>query len=710
MSRLLSQRTLALLLICLLAAAGNAYAQTTWYVDDDAPGDPNAGDPTVSDPNEDGSATHPFDAIQEGIDAAVNGDTVLVLDGEYTGVGNYDLDFGGRLITVQSANGAAGCVIDCEWMGRGFYFDSGESAAAVVEGFTITNGNADVGGGMYSADSSPTVTRCTFSGNTVGHWGGGMCNENSSPTVTHCTFSGNTTVYYGGGMLNKGSSTPIVTHCTFNGNTADEHGGGMYNWQSTPTVTHCMFSDNDAQDGGGMYNYYSSPKVTQCTFTGNSTVYQGGGMYNWQTSPTVTRCTFSGNDGLVGGGMYNNDSSPKVTQCTFNGNTAGLGSGMYNAEGSTPTVTHCTFSWNTAGGGGGMFNGASSPTVTNSILWNDTPDEICSVNSSPVVTYSDVQDDDPNDGTIYPGTGNIDDDPLFVDPDGPDNDPNTWDDNDYHLASDSPCINAGDNAAAVVFTDTTTDTGTQTSVTVADPNRYTIDDEIEYDGDGVLRTVTAVDPNSGQVSFDDPLAAASEPNAPIANYGWGDIDGDDRIFDYTVDMGADEFTPPQLTTTEPPADGTLPKMQNNIIVCTFDAPIALPPSGEPLVITELADPNNDVSSSFSYSVDPNDTGDPTGATLKATENGAVLPDQTWYHVSSAPGWTDVLPFEFDLCVLHGDAYLSGRVTTSDYSMVKAHLGERDTDARYDLNGSGRVTVADYSVVKATLGNRAPAKP
>jgi len=165
-----------------------------------------------------------------------------------------------------------------------------------------------------------------------------------------------------------------------------------------------------------------------------------------------------------------------------------------------------------------------------------------------------------------------------------------------------------------------------------------------------------------------------------------------------------------LVSTEPPADGTLPKTQNNIIVCTFDAPITLPSSGDPLAITELADPNSNVTSSFTYSVDPNDTGDPTGATLKATENGAVLPDLTWYHVTSAPGWTTVTPFAFDLCTLRGDAYISGRVTTSDYSMIKAHLGERDTDARYDLNGSGRVTVADYSVVKANLGHRAPAKP
>jgi len=164
-----------------------------------------------------------------------------------------------------------------------------------------------------------------------------------------------------------------------------------------------------------------------------------------------------------------------------------------------------------------------------------------------------------------------------------------------------------------------------------------------------------------------------------------------------------------LVSIEPPADGTLPKTQNNIIVCVFDAPIVLPPSGEPLVITELPDPNNDVSASFSYSVDPNDTGDSTGATLKASEVGPVLTDQTWYHVSSAAGWADVVPFAFDLCALRGDANNSARVTTADYIEVKNHIGER-TDARYDLNGSARITTADYIVVKDHMGNRAPTKP
>ena len=123
--------------------------------------------------------------IQAGIDAVVNGDTVLVANGTYTGPDNKNLDFNGKAITVTSENGAENCIIDCEGSGRGFYFPNGESAASVVDGFTITNGSADYGGGIYCNNSSPTITNNIITNNSSDYHGGGIACFTSSPIITN---------------------------------------------------------------------------------------------------------------------------------------------------------------------------------------------------------------------------------------------------------------------------------------------------------------------------------------------------------------------------------------------------------------------------------------------------------------------------------------------------------------------------------------------
>ncbi|MHC4537653.1 MAG: hypothetical protein ACYS6K_27280, partial [Planctomycetota bacterium] len=70
-------------------------------------------------------------------------------------------------MTTINAVGLNSSVVTCE---------NGEGAITILEGFTITSGNADYGGGMYNDNASPTVTNCTFSGNYAGYLGGGMYN------------------------------------------------------------------------------------------------------------------------------------------------------------------------------------------------------------------------------------------------------------------------------------------------------------------------------------------------------------------------------------------------------------------------------------------------------------------------------------------------------------------------------------------------------
>ncbi len=180
--------------------------------------------------------------------------------------------------------------------------------------------------------------------------------------------------------------------------------------------------------------------ITGGTGTESVGAIRGGGMFNFESHPTVTNCTFVRNTAHRGGGMSNCASSPTVTSCTFIGNsaTSNNGGGMNNHCVSHPTVTNCTFSGNTAAGEGGAVRSNSDITWSNCIMWGNTPDEIGGSQGTYVLTYSDVQGG-------WPGIGNIDADPLFVDPDA----------GDYRLSPGSPCIDAGDNDAVPV--DITTD-------------------------------------------------------------------------------------------------------------------------------------------------------------------------------------------------------------------------------------------------------------
>jgi parallel beta-helix repeat protein len=95
----------------------------------------------------------------------------------------------------------------------------------ILDGFTVTAGFAESpflpqwsGGGMYNDVGSPTVSNCTFVGNSASYSGAGMYNYQSNPTLINCTFAGND-ADYGGGMENVGSH-PTLINCVFTGNFA----------------------------------------------------------------------------------------------------------------------------------------------------------------------------------------------------------------------------------------------------------------------------------------------------------------------------------------------------------------------------------------------------------------------------------------------------------------------------------------------------------
>jgi hypothetical protein len=369
----------SVMLAGVLLGAGSAGAHTTWYVDDDAPGDPGPGDPSISDPQEDGSAGHPFDAIQEGIDAASDGDTVLVLDGTYTGAGNKDLDFAGRLITVRSENGPEYCIIDCEHDGRGFYFHGGETADSVVQGFRIENGNVRPGGGLYCYESSPTVRGCVFLGNDDSavyreYW--------ADPTIADCTFVANSDSYW--------SCNPTIV--------------GLY--ECNLTVSRCLIAANGSAGISAGWDHFgpSSAVITNCTVVGNLGGISGSDL-------TIA-------NSLVAGALYGGE--PRRGEFAAVSSTGHL------------TMVNCTVAANLFYGNGiGVRCGGDScvAIISNSIVWGNSepgePEIIVGEYGEPgpfalTAAHNDVQGGIDavllfhEEALLNWGPGNLDSEPLFV--------------------------------------------------------------------------------------------------------------------------------------------------------------------------------------------------------------------------------------------------------------------------------------------------------
>ncbi|MBN1924590.1 MAG: hypothetical protein JW798_02035 [Prolixibacteraceae bacterium] len=135
--------------------------------------------------------------------------------------------------------------------------DNGLTSAALLDGVTITRGNANIpgtgyesaGGGMYNVSSSPTLNNVTFSGNSA-YYGGGMGNSwVSSPALNNVIFSGNLSHTNGGGIYNE-SSSPILNNVTISGNSAGAYGGGMCIQSYSPTLNNCIVWGNSATSGG----------------------------------------------------------------------------------------------------------------------------------------------------------------------------------------------------------------------------------------------------------------------------------------------------------------------------------------------------------------------------------------------------------------------------------------------------------------------------
>jgi hypothetical protein len=397
--------------------------------------------------------------IQDAINVAgYGGDTILVNDGVYKsgsfvggsiwgGVSARIFSLG-KPLTIQSVNGPEVTIIKGQ---------SGLACAhlidqSVLSGFTLMNStNYIVGyaGGVVCYSTNCLVTNCIIANNYCGG-GGGSSGGISRGTVIDCVVSNNQS-FCGGAVSNVlinctlisnngstgGAYRSSLTNCLLVGNIATSFGGGA---AALSILKNCTVSNNAATtgaNGGGLYfctandslissnrtssgsggGAYSSG-LSNCVVQNNFSFTDGGGAY----AGALTNCTIANNSvnsGRAGGGVAN----ATLNQCLVTGNKAQIGTGVANCTGN-----NCIIAQNFAAGSGSGA-GAYGSTLNNCIIYYNqavTNADILSCVLANCCTPS----------LAYPNISNsFTNDPRFVDPSG-----------DFHLQSDSPCINAGKNS------------------------------------------------------------------------------------------------------------------------------------------------------------------------------------------------------------------------------------------------------------------------
>jgi predicted outer membrane repeat protein len=334
---------------------------------------------------------------------------------------------------------------------------SGANSASVLDGFTITGGNTTGatdpnGGGIYINSGTPTINNCTISGNfSATNGGGGYIDNSSSPWFTNCIVMGNAAPS-GGGFRStaNGSNNPRFINCKFVSNSAtggagNGNGGGLLLGPGLEIITGCSFINNTATNqGGGIHSTGSTSTISNSTFGGNTQTVSasdngGAGIYNSGGNPLIDGCLFASNlSSGDGGAIRENGSASTIRSCKFAGNTAGSGSAVWSAAAAgspvqadclyvgnaasgqgtvgtdtsgTWTIADCTFSQNQAGtDGGAIIANDSTVNLRNAVLWDDNAPadaELGSGSGTLSVNYCDVQGG-------FAGTGNLDVDPLFV--------------------------------------------------------------------------------------------------------------------------------------------------------------------------------------------------------------------------------------------------------------------------------------------------------
>ncbi len=255
-----------------------------------------------------------FATIQAAVDAAIPGDTVLVADGTWSGVGNVTIHPDGKAITIRSASGdPEACTIDGSGIDQGFVCASAETRDTVIMGFTLYRCGRDPnlgpvdGAGISCVNASPTIRHCRFvdgyaswsyPGPGSGMYGSGgaiACSDGAAPEIADCVFI---TCIAGesGGAIHARDAAPVILDCAFTDNRSYGRGGAINLKDSPAVINGCVFTDNRAVngDGGALCLDASSAEITLNEFTLNRSL-RGGAVACLGATPIIGGASDLGN-------------------------------------------------------------------------------------------------------------------------------------------------------------------------------------------------------------------------------------------------------------------------------------------------------------------------------------------------------------------------------------------------------------------------------
>jgi|GEM_PF-1422093 len=313
---------------------------TIWTVDDDGLDYPSAD----------------FNNIQSAINTASNGEMVLVFPGTYTGSGTNVVDFNGKEIWLFASGGPTETYIDGENERRPITCQSNENEATVIEGFTISNGQASEGGGVQCSNSSPSFVNCIIENNSVNtngdgtfSFGGGIFCYESSPSFTDCIIQNNQIndgFYRAGAGMYCIYSNPILTSCLITNNSflgfgVNDFGGGIRSSFSDIHISECEISGHYSSTGSGISILACELLLTNTMIEDNIAYFNGGGLHcESASSLTISDCSFSGNLGLGNGSPYPNGHN------VFARDTSAITFSNANDLGTIDAIDFCTLSFN----------------------------------------------------------------------------------------------------------------------------------------------------------------------------------------------------------------------------------------------------------------------------------------------------------------------------------------------------------------------------